>query len=327
MIEPGSNGSERLLTIRLSTTAGPVTLVSGYAPTMSATADTRDELYQNLAAIISSVPNNEQRVLLGDFNARVGADHDTWPYCLGQFGVGKMDENGQRLLELCNYHDLCIANSHFRTKPQHKVSWRHPHSKHWHQLELDLILFRRAAFKDVLHTRSYHSAYCNTDHSFVCCKIRLQPKRFHRTKKQGNARIDISKMSQPNLMSQFAEAFERGFGAPQPKYTATEKWEILRDTMYRTSLATFGIKSSSNHDWFDAKSSEMTPVIEAKRTALIEYPRSPSERNIHILRAARSKVQHTARRCAMCTLVLDTDQRCYADSRHNREHQRNVRWH
>ena len=184
MIEPGSNGSERLLTLRLNTNAGPVTLVCVYAPTMFATSDIKYEFYENLAAITSSVPNNEQLVLLGDFNARVGADHDTWPSCLGQFGVGKMNENGQRLLELCTYNDLFIANSYFRTKPQHKVSRRHPRSKHWHQL--DLILFRRAALKNVLHTRSYHSADCNKDHSLVCCKIRLQLKRFHRTKKQRN---------------------------------------------------------------------------------------------------------------------------------------------
>ena len=105
--------------------------------------------------------------------------------CIGQFGVGKMNENGQRLLELCTYHDLCIANSYFRTKPQDKVSWRHPCSKHWHQL--DMIILRRASLKNVLH-----SADCNTDHSLVCCRIRLQPKRFHRTKKQGNPRIDVS---------------------------------------------------------------------------------------------------------------------------------------
>ena len=35
-----------------------------------------------------------------------------------------------------------------------------------------------------------------------------------------------------------------------------------------------------------------------KRKALIEYKRSPSEMNLQILRAARSKVQQTARRCA-----------------------------
>ena len=77
MIEPGSNGPERLLTLRLNTTAGPLTLVSVYASTMSATSDTKDEFYENLAAIISCVPNTEQLVLLGDFNASVGADHDT----------------------------------------------------------------------------------------------------------------------------------------------------------------------------------------------------------------------------------------------------------
>ena len=97
---------------------------------MSATSDTKDEFYENIEAFISSVAKNEQLVLLGDFNARVGADHDTWPSCLVQFGVGNMNENGQPLLELCTYHDLCIANSYFRTKPQHKVSWRHPRSKH-----------------------------------------------------------------------------------------------------------------------------------------------------------------------------------------------------
>ena len=182
---------------------------------MSATSDTKDEFDENLAAIITSVPNNEQLVLLGDLNARVGADHDTWLSFLGQFDVGKMNENGQRLLELCTYHDLCIANSYFRTKPQHKVSWRHPRSKHWHQL--DLILFRRAALKNVLHTRSYHSADCITDNSLVCCKTRLQPKRFHCTKKQRNPRIDVSKMSQPNLMSQFAEAFRESSVPHNPK--------------------------------------------------------------------------------------------------------------
>ena len=225
MIERGSNGSERLLTLRLNTIAGPVTFVSVYAPTMSATSDTKDEFYENLAASISSVPNNEQLVLLGDFNARVGADHDTWPSCLGQFGVGKINENGQRLFELCTYHDLCIANSYFRTKPQHKVSWRHPRSKHW--VQLDLILFSRAALRNVLHTRSYHSADCYTDHSLVCCKIRLQPKRFHCTKKQGKPRIDVSKMSQPNLMSQFAERLLRESSVPHiPKTLPPRSWKF-----------------------------------------------------------------------------------------------------
>ena len=75
-------------------TAGSVTLVSVYAPTLSARSDTKDDFYDKLRAIISSTPSKKQLVLLGDLNTRVGADHDSWPSCLGQFGVGKMDSNG-----------------------------------------------------------------------------------------------------------------------------------------------------------------------------------------------------------------------------------------
>ena len=173
-----------------------------------------------------------------------------------------MNENGQRLLELCTFHDLYITNSFFRTKPQHKVSRRHPRSKHWHQM--DLILVRRAAIKNVLHTRPYHSADCDTDHSLVCCMIRMQPKKFHHTKTKGIPRIDVNKMSQPDLKEQFAQAFEKEVGTLQPGDSATEKLEALRKTMYRTALVTFGKRSSKSHDWFDVKSTVMTPVIEAK---------------------------------------------------------------
>ena len=169
-----------------------------YTPTLSATLDAKDKFYENLASTIRNIPSTKQLVLLGNFNARMGADNDLWPSCLGPFGVGKMNENGQQLLELCAFHNLCITNSFFKTKPQHKVSWRHLCSKHWHQL--DLILVRCAAIKNVLHTCSYHSADCDTDHSLVCCKIRLQPKKFYHAKKPRNPCIDVSKMTQPDLM-------------------------------------------------------------------------------------------------------------------------------
>ena len=93
MVEPDSGGSEHLLTLRLNSTTGPVTQISVYAPTLSATPDTKDMFYENLAAVIRNIPRKEQ-VVLGDFNAKMGADHDSWPSYLGQFRVGKMNENG-----------------------------------------------------------------------------------------------------------------------------------------------------------------------------------------------------------------------------------------
>ncbi|KAG6929472.1 craniofacial development protein 2, partial [Chelydra serpentina] len=76
MVEPGQQETERLLSLRLHTSTGPVNLISVYAPTLGATRDTKDEFYDQLDMIIRSIPKEEHLILLGDFNARVGTDHN-----------------------------------------------------------------------------------------------------------------------------------------------------------------------------------------------------------------------------------------------------------
>uniref|UniRef100_A0A0L8IBS4 Endonuclease/exonuclease/phosphatase domain-containing protein n=1 Tax=Octopus bimaculoides TaxID=37653 RepID=A0A0L8IBS4_OCTBM len=91
---------------------------------------TKDQLYKDLNCVIRNIPTNENIYLLGDFNARVGSDHDSWPICVRHFGIGNMNDNGQRLLEFCTYLNLCITNTFFANKPSHKASWRHPRFHH-----------------------------------------------------------------------------------------------------------------------------------------------------------------------------------------------------
>ncbi|CAE1298953.1 unnamed protein product [Acanthosepion pharaonis] len=106
----------------------------------------------------------------------------------GRQGIGKMNENGQRLLELCCHHGLCVTNTYFKCKERHKVSWTHNRSRHWHQL--DVVITRRANLRIVLHTRSFHSADCDTNHSLVGCKVRLITKKICRSKTKGLPRIN-----------------------------------------------------------------------------------------------------------------------------------------
>ena len=76
---------------------------------------------------------------------------------------------------MCTYYNLCIANTYCKIKSQHKVSSRNLRSKHWDQLYLIIV-----SLQNVLHTRFYHSADCDTDHTLVYCKIKVQPKRIYR---------------------------------------------------------------------------------------------------------------------------------------------------
>ena len=149
MIEPPTNGSECILT-----QAGPVNLMSIYAPTLCSTPESQDQFYEELHAAISRIPKTEQLFLLEDFNARVDVDHEAWPICLGHHGLGNMNENGQRLLELCSYHETNTTNTFFKNKSCRKVSWRHPRSGHLHQL--DLINTMCDFHNTALNTHNYH---------------------------------------------------------------------------------------------------------------------------------------------------------------------------
>jgi hypothetical protein len=81
-IEPPNGGTERInctYTLRLSTTAGFVNLLSIYAPTLCSTPEAKDQFYEALGEAISRMPITEKLYLLGDFNARKAADCNTWP--------------------------------------------------------------------------------------------------------------------------------------------------------------------------------------------------------------------------------------------------------
>ena len=52
-------------------------------------------------------------VIIGDFNAKVGTDWETWKGAIGKFGYGMENERGERLLNFCLSNKLAIANTMF----------------------------------------------------------------------------------------------------------------------------------------------------------------------------------------------------------------------
>ncbi|XP_046998223.1 uncharacterized protein LOC124613553 [Schistocerca americana] len=294
---PPSGGTERIIDLKICSSSGTVNILNVYAPTLSSSMEEKDLFYDLLSDRIAKVPSTETLYILGDFNARVGSDNDIWPNCLGHHGVGKMNENGQRLLEVCCFYGLCITNTYFQLKDQHKVSWRHPRSHHWHQL--DLVIARRTGLKNVLLTRSYHSADCNTDHALVACTLRLTPKKCHHAKPRGHPRINTDHVHDTQRKQDFASNFESAFpGNVQAERNVDKKWAKLSGAIYNSAVLAYGIKGKRNKDWYEQNLEEMEPVTEAKRKALLAYKRNPNERTRDDLRKAKNRAQQTSRRCA-----------------------------
>ena len=132
---------DRLMTLGLSLSGMRYAkIVSAYAPTTANPDEVKDTFYEDLDSVISATPRTDKPFLLGDFNARVGTDHQTWEGVIGTKRVGKCNSNGL-LLKKCAKHELLITNALFRLTTRNMTSWMHPRSKHWHLT--DYVIVRR----------------------------------------------------------------------------------------------------------------------------------------------------------------------------------------
>ena len=95
---------------------------------MTSPDEVKDKFYDDLANIISATPSTEKRILISDFNARVGTDHQNWELVIGSKGLGKCNSNGLLLLRKCTEHDLLITNTVFieeTSKDEKSVVYSH----------------------------------------------------------------------------------------------------------------------------------------------------------------------------------------------------------
>ena len=86
-------------------------------------------------------------VVMGDSNAKVGNNNTDGEEIVGKFGVGVMNDKGQRL---CDIHNL---------------TWRSPDGRDVHQI--DNVLMNGNMKRSILDTRVMRRADLHSDHYLV----------------------------------------------------------------------------------------------------------------------------------------------------------------
>ena len=67
----------RLMTLRIQLFKNQQAIISAYAPTLDADDEVKESIYSQLDNVLSAIPKDD-KILLGDFNARVGRDRELW---------------------------------------------------------------------------------------------------------------------------------------------------------------------------------------------------------------------------------------------------------
>ena len=269
-----SGFSERIMSCRLELGMNRfITLISVYAPTLSHPPEETEQFYSDLGELVRKVPKEDKIAVMGDFNARVGTDFNSWPV-LGKHGIGKVNRNGLALLTFCTENSLSISSTFFQQKDKYKSTWMHPRSKHWHLI--DYILVRSRDIKDVHSVRAMRGAECWTDHRLVRARFGLviSPK----CQKQSSPlpkRINVSLLKNSDILKVFQENISK-----IPRLDNENPWPSFRDSVSDISQNVLGFKTRKSADWFNENQIAISHLLEVKQqlhNRLLASNTDPSE--------------------------------------------------
>ena len=190
--------SSRLVTAVLKTGRNNLHVMSCYAPTFAATREEKEAFFTTLQLALDEIPINDQYVMMGDFNARIGfRKREDSCSVRGPHGIGVANDAGKEFLSFLGINEATVCNTWFKKRNIHKQTWQHPKSNKWHCI--DYIIVRQDHRRKCLDTMVMRGAECNTDHQLRRMKWLINTNRKHwsRGRKRPTGamgRFDVSKL-------------------------------------------------------------------------------------------------------------------------------------
>nr|XP_040254128.1 craniofacial development protein 2-like [Aegilops tauschii subsp. strangulata] len=135
---------DRIILVKLAVGDLFLNVISVYAPQVGHNENTKREFWEGLEDMVMSVPIDEKLFIGGDLNGHVGTSNTGFEGAHGGFGYGIRNQEGQDVLSFALAYDMIVANTLFRKRKSHRVTF----SSGKHSSQIDFMLSRREDIKE-----------------------------------------------------------------------------------------------------------------------------------------------------------------------------------
>lgn len=193
---------------------------------------------------MDKLPRRDLKILMGDLNAKVGADNTNRELDMGKYGVGVQNENGELLTEFCTFNDLVIGGTVFQHKQIHKTTWTSPDGRTVNQI--DHVTIGTKWRRSLLDVRVKRGADAASDHHLVV-KLKVYRDRVDRPSHKYNVHSLKDKTKAEVYQCELRNRFSAL--AHQPEESVEETRRGLRDTWKATCNEVLGKKTRHHKEW------------------------------------------------------------------------------
>ena len=131
--------NERLITARFNGRYAKTSIIVCYASTNDAEEEQKDTFYQQLQKAIDKIPTHDVLLIIGDLNAKVGSLNEGREKTMGKHGCGTINNNGERLVDICEMNNCVIGGTIFTHKKINKKTWTSPSGRDSNQIDHIII--------------------------------------------------------------------------------------------------------------------------------------------------------------------------------------------
>jgi hypothetical protein len=301
--------SSRIITATFTTKKKKIKfhVVQGYAPTNDAKEEEKEDFYRQLQTVISKLNSTDFTILMGDFNAKIGADNTGYEEVMGTQGLGQMNENGEMFADLCALNSLVIGGSVFPHKRIHKATWRSP--DHVTENQIDHVCISQKFRRSLEDVRVKRGADVASDHHLVLATVKLRLKR-HTQPASTRTRYNVDFLRDKGTQEQFRVAISNRFQVLQdlfedPDADSETTWQHAKRLWVDTCEETLGKKTTQHKDWMTGVTLKKIEERKSKKAVL----------NNSRTRAAKAEA-HREYMCAHKEVKksIKADKREYVDS-------------
>ena len=126
-------------------------------------------------------------------------------------GLGVLNNNGKRLVELCTLNDLVIGVTLFPHKDHHKATWI-SHDRRTEN-QIDHITISKKFRGSMLDVRVKRGADAASDHNLLVCNLRLKLQAAKKFEERSSKRYNVSSLKDRNKLESFKLKLRNHFSA------------------------------------------------------------------------------------------------------------------
>ena len=129
--------------------------------------NSEDSFYEELEQVFDHFPKYHMKILLGDFNAKVGRENIFKPTIGNESLHQDSNDNAVRLVNFATSKNLVVKSTMIPHRNIHNYTWNSPDADGNTHNQIDHVLKDRRRQSSILDVRSFRGADCDSDHYLV----------------------------------------------------------------------------------------------------------------------------------------------------------------